>query len=164
MLKIRVAVVGVGNCASSLIQGLEFYRRHGNRDLGGLMHPSIDGYGCDDIEVIAAFGIDRRKMGLPVEQAKSRHYSTFSLYDPDVFEEALDAFREKVRHRFAGAVGNDTGPMHLIATAGVPSVVSFSHASDPELCAQRGPDLTILRRPRLEELSVDEVEAALRLR
>ncbi len=39
-----------------------------------------------------------------VEQAKSRHYSTFSLYDPDVFEEALDVFREKVRHRFAGAV------------------------------------------------------------
>jgi len=43
-------------------------------------------------------------------------------------------------------------------------VVLFSHASDPQLCAQRGADVTILRRPRLEELSVDEVEAALRLR
>ena len=104
MLKIRVAIVGVGNCASSLIQGLEFYRRQGNRDLGGLMHPSIDGYGCDDIEVIAAFGIDRRKVGLPFKQAKSRHYSTFSLYDPDVFEEALDVFRENVQSRFADAV------------------------------------------------------------
>ena len=69
MLKIRVAIVGVGNCASSLVQGLEFYRRQGNRDLGGLMHPSIGGYGCDDIEVVAAFDIDRRKVGLPVEQA-----------------------------------------------------------------------------------------------
>ena len=66
---IRVAIVGVGNCASSLIQGLEFYRRQSNRDLGGLMHPSIGGYGCDDIEVVAAFDIDRRKVGLPVEQA-----------------------------------------------------------------------------------------------
>ncbi len=69
MLKIRVAIVGVGNCASSLIQGLEFYRRYENRDLGGLMHPSIGGYSCDDIEVVAAFDIDRRKVGLPVEQA-----------------------------------------------------------------------------------------------
>ena len=69
MPKIRTAIVGVGNCASSLIQGLEFYRHLRNRDLGGLMHPSIGGYGCDDIEVIAAFDIDRRKVGLPVEQA-----------------------------------------------------------------------------------------------
>lgn len=64
----------------------------------------------------------------------------------------------------AGAVGNDTGPMHVIATAGSPSLVLFSHASDPALCAQRGSDVTILRRPSLEELGVDEVEAALRLR
>ena len=69
MPKIRVSIVGVGNCASSLIQGLEFYRRHANRDLGGLMHRSIGGYGCDDIEVVAAFDVDRRKVGLPVEQA-----------------------------------------------------------------------------------------------
>jgi len=64
----------------------------------------------------------------------------------------------------AGAVGNDTGPMHVITTAGAPSVVLFSKASDPELCGQRGTDVTILRRPSLDELSVDEVEAALHLR
>lgn len=64
----------------------------------------------------------------------------------------------------AGAVGNDTGPMHVITTAGAPSVVVFSKASDPELCGQRGPDVTILRRPSLDDLSVDEVEAALHLR
>jgi myo-inositol-1-phosphate synthase len=52
-----------------LIQGLEFYRQRANRDLGGLMHRSIGGYGCGDIEVVAAFDIDRRKVGLPVEQA-----------------------------------------------------------------------------------------------
>ena len=63
----------------------------------------------------------------------------------------------------AGAVGNDTGPMHLIATAGCPSVVLYSLASDPALCAQQGPDVTILRRDTLDELSVDEVEAALKL-
>jgi ADP-heptose:LPS heptosyltransferase len=64
----------------------------------------------------------------------------------------------------AGAVGNDTGPMHVIAAVGAPSVVLFSRASDPELCGQRGPDVTIVRRQPLDELSVDEVEANLRLR
>jgi len=64
----------------------------------------------------------------------------------------------------AGAIGNDTGPMHVIATAGAPSLVLFSHASDPELCGQRGPAVTIMRRQPLADLGVDEVEAALRLR
>ena len=63
----------------------------------------------------------------------------------------------------AGAVGNDTGPMHLIATAGCPSVSLFSFASDPALCAQKGPDVTIIRKDMLDEVSVDEVEAALKL-
>ena len=63
----------------------------------------------------------------------------------------------------AGAVGNDTGPMHLITTAGCPSVSLFSFASDPALCAQKGPDVTIIRKDMLDEVSVDEVEAALKL-
>jgi len=58
------------------------------------------------------------------------------------------------------AVGNDTGPMHLIAAAGCPSVVLFSSASDPALCAPRGRAVTVLRKPDLARLSVDEVEAA----
>lgn len=63
----------------------------------------------------------------------------------------------------AGAVGNDTGPMHIIATAGCPTVALYSFASDPALCAQKGPDVTILRRDLLADLSVDEVEAELKL-
>ena len=57
------------------------------------------------------------------------------------------------------SVGNDTGPMHLIAVAGCRSIVLYSGASDPALCAQRGRDVRILRRDRLSELSVDEVLA-----
>jgi len=53
--------------------------------------------------------------------------------------------------------------MHLIATAGCPSVSLFSFASDPALCAQKGPDVTIIRKDMLDEVSVDEVEAALKL-
>lgn len=55
------------------------------------------------------------------------------------------------------AVGNDTGPMHLIAAAGCASVVLYSFDSDPALCAQRGPRVEIMRRETLESLSEAEV-------
>jgi len=58
------------------------------------------------------------------------------------------------------AVGNDTGPMHLIAAAGCPSVVLFSHDSDPALCAPRGRSVTVLRRPDLAALPAELVFAA----
>ncbi len=60
-----------------------------------------------------------------------------------------------------GAVGNDTGPMHLIALSGCQTVVLFSNASDPALCAQRGLAVKILQRPALGALSVDKVEAVI---
>jgi ADP-heptose:LPS heptosyltransferase len=61
----------------------------------------------------------------------------------------------------AAAVGNDTGPMHIIATAGCPCVVLFSAESEPALCAPSGPAVTALRRTRLEDLGADEVMRAL---
>lgn len=62
------------------------------------------------------------------------------------------------------AIGNDTGPMHLIAAAGCPSLVLFSADSDPALCAPRGERVAVLREPSLESLTVVRVrEAALQL-
>lgn len=61
----------------------------------------------------------------------------------------------------AGAVGNDTGPMHVAAVAGAPAVVLFSAASDPDLCGPRGRAVALLRRPRIEEIGVEAVETAL---
>lgn len=55
------------------------------------------------------------------------------------------------------AVGNDTGPMHVAALAGCGTVVLFSRDSDPALCAPRGAGVVVIRRERLEDLSVDEV-------
>jgi ADP-heptose:LPS heptosyltransferase len=55
------------------------------------------------------------------------------------------------------AIGNDTGPMHLIAAAGCRSIVLFSSDSDPALCAPRGRSITVLREPDLANLSVDAV-------
>ena len=59
------------------------------------------------------------------------------------------------------AIGNDTGPMHLIAAAGCPCVVLFSGASDPAQSAPIGPKVTVLRRENLAQLSAAEVAAAL---
>jgi myo-inositol-1-phosphate synthase len=73
MNKIRVAIAGVGNCASALLQGIEYYRGAGGSPDApshpGLMSPDIGGYRPGDIEVVAAFDIDRRKVGLPVNEA-----------------------------------------------------------------------------------------------
>ncbi|MBM3509130.1 MAG: inositol-3-phosphate synthase [Alphaproteobacteria bacterium] len=69
MKKIRVAIAGVGNCASSFVQGLEYYRSQAGDDATGLMHPNIGGFASSDIQVVAAFDVDRRKVGRPLEQA-----------------------------------------------------------------------------------------------
>jgi myo-inositol-1-phosphate synthase len=71
MNKIRIAVVGVGNCFSSLLQGINFYgqpSKNGSADVG-LMHRRIGPYEPQDIEVVAAFDIDRRKVGLDAAEA-----------------------------------------------------------------------------------------------
>ena len=63
--KIRVAIVGVGNCASSLVQGVEYYRKSGNEEqVPGLMHVNLGGYRIDDIEFSAAFDVNADKVGL----------------------------------------------------------------------------------------------------
>ena len=69
MRKIRIAIAGVGNCASSLIQGLEYYKNDTDSAKSGLMHQEIGGYTCGDITYVAAFDVDRRKVGSPVERA-----------------------------------------------------------------------------------------------
>jgi myo-inositol-1-phosphate synthase len=70
--RIRIAIAGVGNCASSLVQGIAYYaqrRASGHEDAPGLMHVELGGYRVEDIDVVAAFDIDRRKVGRPLEEA-----------------------------------------------------------------------------------------------
>lgn len=69
MDKIKIAVVGVGNCASSLIQGICYYKDKDEKDAIGLMHWDIGGYKPYDIEVVAAYDIDERKVGQDVADA-----------------------------------------------------------------------------------------------
>jgi len=68
--KVRVAIVGVGNCASALVQGVQFYRdAPDDAFVPGLMHVNLGGYHVRDIEFTAAFDIDRDKVGLDLSEA-----------------------------------------------------------------------------------------------
>jgi myo-inositol-1-phosphate synthase len=68
--KVRVGIVGVGNCASSLVQGLSYYREaKSNEPVPGLMNVELGGYHVSDIEVSAAFDINARKVGRDVSEA-----------------------------------------------------------------------------------------------
>jgi len=68
--KVRVALVGVGNCANALVQGVEFYKEASTSDfVPGLMHVDLGGYHIRDIEFSAAFDIDREKVGKDVSEA-----------------------------------------------------------------------------------------------
>ena len=67
---IKVAIIGVGNCASSLVQGIEKYREVGAEDEApGIMHPVMGEYEIGDIEVVAAFDINETKVGLDLSEA-----------------------------------------------------------------------------------------------
>jgi myo-inositol-1-phosphate synthase len=68
--KVRLAIVGVGNCASSLVQGLEYYRNAPeDEQVPGLMHVTLGGYHIRDVEVVAAFDVAEGKVGRDVSEA-----------------------------------------------------------------------------------------------
>jgi myo-inositol-1-phosphate synthase len=84
MEKIRIGVIGVGNCASSLLQGIRYYGGSGGTDAIGLMHRNIGGYGPCDIEVASAFDIDKRKVGKDVNDAIFERPNCTTVFCPDM--------------------------------------------------------------------------------
>jgi myo-inositol-1-phosphate synthase len=70
MTKVNIAIVGVGNCASSLVQGLEYYKdADPSVAVPGLMHVDLGGYHVHDVDVVAAFDVDAKKVGTDVAEA-----------------------------------------------------------------------------------------------
>ncbi len=68
--KVRVAIIGVGNCASSFVQGVQYYKNaDANEAVPGLMHVDLGGYHVGDIEFSAAFDIDSEKVGKDLSEA-----------------------------------------------------------------------------------------------
>lgn len=69
MGEIRIAIAGLGNCASALIQGVEYYRHQRGGEIPGLMHVNFGGYHIDDIEFVAAFDVNALKIGRDISEA-----------------------------------------------------------------------------------------------
>ncbi len=90
MKKIRLAIAGMGNCASSLIQGIEYYKNTDEKECIGLMHYDICGYRAGDIDVVAAFDIDERKVGLDVGQAIFAKPNCTKVFYPDVPKKGVE--------------------------------------------------------------------------
>ncbi|MFH0972105.1 MAG: inositol-3-phosphate synthase [Candidatus Micrarchaeota archaeon] len=81
-MKINVAIIGVGNCAKSLIEGIAFYNENKSEKIG-LMHPAIGGYLPSDLNIVAAFDIDDRKVGKKLhESINSGPNKTMKISDP----------------------------------------------------------------------------------
>jgi myo-inositol-1-phosphate synthase len=81
LFKARIAIAGVGNCASALLQGIEMYK-NSTKNTIGLMHYELGGYKPGDIEVVAAFDVDKRKVGKKLKQAIfARPNCTTVFYD-----------------------------------------------------------------------------------
>jgi len=105
MDKIKIAIVGIGNCASSLLQGIEYYKDKDSKDAIGLMHWEIGPYKPYDIEIVAAFDIDKRKVSKDVSEAIFELPNCTTVFCKDVPKRGvkvemgaiLDGFSEHMR-------------------------------------------------------------------
>jgi len=82
--KIKIAIAGIGNCVSSLIQGIHYYKGNQLEQAIGLMHGEIGNYTPNDIEVVAAFDIDKRKVGKDVSEAIFEWPNCTTVFNPDI--------------------------------------------------------------------------------
>ena len=106
MRRIKIAIVGVGNCASSLIQGISYYKGKKSKNAIGLMHWDIGGYKPSDIDVVAGFDIDKRKVGKDVAEAIFEKPNCTTVFCQDVprsgatvrMGRTLDSFSEHMRN------------------------------------------------------------------
>ena len=101
MEKIKIALIGVGNCSSSLIQGIYYYRDKDPQDIIGLMHHEIGGYQPEDIQVVLAFDIDERKVGVDVHRAIFSKPNCTTVFYPDVPPSGILVKMGKVLDSFA---------------------------------------------------------------
>jgi myo-inositol-1-phosphate synthase len=103
MAKIRAAIIGVGNCASSLVQGVAYYQS-ANDNSGGLMHWDLGGYGPSDVEFVLAFDIDERKVGADLSKAifaKPNCTAVFSEVPPSGVKVRMGAVLDGVADHMA---------------------------------------------------------------
>jgi myo-inositol-1-phosphate synthase len=128
MNKIKIAIVGVGNCASSLIQGIHYYRDKTSEEMVGLMHWNIGDYTPGDIEIVAAIDIDKRKVGIDVNDAIFSKPNCTAVFYPDVpnygvtvhMGKRLDGFSEHMKNY------NDNRTIYPLARKRLPSFMQIA--------------------------------------
>jgi len=106
MSKIKIAIAGVGNCVSSLIQGIHYYRGKNREDAIGLMHYDMNGYKPGDIEVVAAFDVDQRKVGRDVHEAIFAKPNCTTVFCPELPPSGVTVRMGKILDGVAGHMKN----------------------------------------------------------
>jgi myo-inositol-1-phosphate synthase len=138
---IRIAIVGIGNCASSLVQGIAYYDDARREGAVGLMHWEVGGYRPRDLHVVAAFDIDRRKVGRDVAEAIFAPPNCTKVFCPDVpklgvpvrmgrildgVSEHMEAFPEHRRFEPAGGIEADQGEVvRVLRESGAEILVNY---------------------------------------
>lgn len=89
MQRIKLAIIGVGNCASSLIQGIHYYHDKKPDEAIGLMHWEIGGYKPSDLKVVSAFDIDARKVGQEVNKAIFAEPNCTTVFCPEIADSGV---------------------------------------------------------------------------
>jgi myo-inositol-1-phosphate synthase len=128
-----VAIIGVGNCASALVQGVHYYRKASDGQfIPGLMHPTLGGYAVGDIEFSAAFDIDERKVGQDLGEAiyaapnNTVRFASVPLQDVPVHRgmthDGLGTYLAQVIRKAPGSTADITG---ILRETGTHVVVNF---------------------------------------
>ena len=162
MKKIRVGIIGVGNCASSLIQGTQYYIDN-PEDKVGLMYEDIGGYTANDIQYVVGFDVDRRKVGLQLDEAihskpncAMRHVDEIST---DVVPHNSNVYSAPLLDGVAPHM-YDFPEEVSFRTAGAPPAISFAEAV--QILKDRSVDMLVNYLPvGSEEASIFWVSVAL---
>lgn len=92
MKKINVGIVGVGNCASALVQGVYYYKNQRTETIQGIGYANIGGYYPEDIRFVAAFEVDQRKLGLPLKEAIFSAPNCCRVFSPMIVKDSSGDF------------------------------------------------------------------------
>ncbi|HEY66366.1 MAG TPA: inositol-3-phosphate synthase [Caldilineae bacterium] len=131
--KVRVAIIGVGNCAAALVQGVHFYQNAADDAfVPGLMHVNLGGYHVRDIEFSAAFDLDAEKVGKDLSEAIfAKTNNTYRFCDvpllgvPVLRGEALDGFGRYLQQRLRSAEGTAVDVAQVLRDTKTDVVVNF---------------------------------------
>ncbi len=135
MGKIKLAIVGVGNCASALIQGIEYYKMHKPEgQIPGLMHFNLGGYLPGDIEVVAAFDIDERKVNKPLKEAVFANPNCTTAFYPHLPDYPVKVSMGPILDGFAEHMKNYPESKRFIPSKSAPvDVVKVLKESEAEI-------------------------------